>query len=125
MTMDEKRMYQQIRYYSCVLMLIAVLLSLVFFFEYSKEVSIGIIIGTLCGVIGFNMIIKFSEKINGDNVNVSGGAYNAYMRRYLMYAIVIALCAYVGIPLLAVLVGILCNKAAIVLVSFINRKEDE
>lgn len=125
MTMDEKRMYQQIRHYSYVLMVIAVLLSLVFFFEQAKEVAFGIIIGTLCGIMGFNMIVKFSEKIDGDSMNVSRGAYTAYMRRYLLYAVVIALSAYAGLEILAVLVGLLCHKAAIVLVSFINRKEDE
>lgn len=125
MKMDEKHTYQEIRKYSYILMLIAVLLSLVFFFDSFKEISIGIIVGTLCAVMGFNMIIKFSEKINGDSVNVTGGSYSSYLRRYLLYALVLILCAYVEIPLLAVLAGFLCHKGAIVLYSFIHRKEDE
>lgn len=125
MNMGEQRIYQEIRKYSYLLMLIAVLLSVVLFFDNYKEISIGIIIGTLCGIMGFNMIIKFSEKIDGDSVNVSRGSYNSYLRRYLMYTLVLILCAYVQIPVLAVLVGFLCHKGAIVLYSFIHRKEDE
>lgn len=124
MIMDEKQTYQDIRKYSYIIMGIAMLLSIAFFFSQAKEIIIGIAIGTLCGVMGFNMIIKFSESLNGDSYNVSGGSYTSYLRRYLMYAIVLILCAYVEIPVLAVLVGFLSHKSAIVYYSFLHRKED-
>lgn len=122
--LDEKQTYQEIRKYSFIIMGIAILLSIAFFFQSAKEVMIGIAIGTCTGVMGFQMIIKFSEQINGESYNVSRGSYNSYVRRYMMYTIILMLCAYVEIPVLAVLVGFVCHKSAIVYYSFLHRKED-
>lgn len=125
MRMDEQSIYREIRKYSYVFMLICILLGIALFLDQAKEVAVGITIGTLCGIMGFQMIIRFSEKIHGDSVNVKGGSYSSYLRRYLLYAVVLGACAYVEIPLLAVLTGFLCHKAAIVYYSFIHRKEDD
>ena len=118
MRMDEQSIYREIRKYSYVFMLVCILLGSALFLDQAKEITVGIIIGTLCGIMGFQMIIRFSEKIHGDSVNVKGGSYSSYLRRYLA-------CAYVEIPLLAVLTGYLCHKAAIAYYSFIHRKEDD
>ena len=46
-----------------------------------------------------------------------------YMKRYLMYGLVLVVCQLMELPILAVLVGLMCNKGAILLYA-LKEKED-
>ena len=48
--------------------------------------------------------------------------YSNYALRYLLYAFVMAVSVYLGISVLAILAGMLCQKAALLTYSFIERK---
>lgn len=121
--MDEHiAIYRKIRIYTLIFMMICVIVSILIFRDDFINISLGIVIGSLTGIIGFHMIISMSEKIDENSVNVNRGSYQAYVKRYAIYAIIFILSASRGIPVLALLAGMLCHKASIVLVTILDTK---
>ncbi len=108
----KKQMIRQVQLYSFLIMAIALLISLFF---WDKSISIGIVIGTLTGLIGFNMIVSMAYRIEGEGGGKSA-AFN-YLLRYIMYGCVFALGYMAGANILAMLVGFLCHKAALLVYS--------
>lgn len=108
----KKQMIRQVQLYSLFIMLVAVLISL---FLKDKSITIGIVIGTLTGLIGFNMIVSMAYRIEKE-----GGAKQAvfnYLLRYILYGCIFALGYMAGANLIALLVGFLCHKLALLIYS--------
>lgn len=126
MTMSETRkMAMEVRGISAALMVVVGLLSMIFFPGEFKSITMGIVIGTICGLMGFNMICNMAERIDGDTLDVKNRATRSYTRRYLLYAIIFALSASVGVNLIALLVGMLVHKLSILFYTLRHRKEDD
>lgn len=118
-------MNKEIRLITAVIMLICAFGSLLLFQDSFKSITLGILIGAFSGLMGFNMIVNMSKRIDGDTLDVKNGAMKSYTRRYLLYTVIFALAALEGVHLLALLVGMLCHKSAILVYTFIHRKEDD
>lgn len=122
--MNEKKMYQGIRKFTWIFMLIAMILMSLITQDF-KYVPAGVAIGSLAGVMGFQKIIAMSERIDGSMTDLKLPAFSEYAKRYAMYMLIFGISAYLGVDILAMLVGFTCHKAAIVLYVWIHRKEAE
>ena len=122
--MSEKEMYRGIRKTSWLLMLCCMIVCVAVTKELKYTIA-GVAIGTLTGVMGFQSIIRMSEKIDGSQTNLSLPAFSHYARRYVLYALIFGISAYLGVNILVMLIGFTAHKAAIVLYVWIHRKEAE
>lgn len=119
---EEQQEYQRIRRLNVVLVIIAALCSILIFGKSGFTIGAGVVIGGCAGILGFNSIIRMSEKVSGELQDASRFAYTRYMRRYLMYTVIFALAVWRGIHPIALLAGYLCNKLAI-LIDTVRYKE--
>lgn len=120
---EHHRMGREIRWLTIMLMCFVCGLSLIVFQGHFSTIGIGIMIGALCGLIGFNFIQHMADTIEYyDNAKAKGTSN--YVLRYLIYALIFALSMKNGVHVLALFAGILCHKAAILLYVFLHRKED-
>ena len=115
---------KEIRRISLSLSVAAALVSSVIFKDSFSSIGVGILIGTLSGLIGFNMIVRMSESIELYE-DASKAGYAGYLRRYFIYALIFGLSAWRGVNVIALLAGMLCHKASILLYVFLHRKEDD
>lgn len=112
--MEEKiKMIKRVGLISVVIGGIAMLLSL--FFK-DKTITAGIGLGCMIGLIGFNMIVQWGYRVEGEKSHRS--AYFNYMMRLLFYACMFVICYLLGANLVAVLVGFICHKIAVFLYSY-------
>ena len=115
-------MARDIRRLTIALVLAATGISVVIWKDGFSTIGLGIIIGGLCGLLGFSMINKMSADIeHASNPKTKGNI--SYMLRIVIYTLIFALSALRGINLIALLAGMLCHKAAIMLYVFLHRKE--
>lgn len=70
------------------------------------------------------MIVRMSESIELYE-DASKAGYAGYLRRYVIYALIFGLSAWRGVNVIALLAGMLCHKASILLYVFLHRKEDD
>lgn len=120
---EQHRMGREIRWYTIMLMFIVCGLSLMLFQGHFSTIGIGIMIGTLCGLIGFNFIQHMVDTIEYyDNAKAKGTSN--YVLRFVIYGLIFALSMSNGVHVMALFAGILCHKAAILLYVFLHRKED-
>lgn len=117
-----KTMNKEIRRFSLALMLIATGVSAVVWQGSFRTIGVGIIIGTMAGLIGFAMINTMSAGIEYASNPKAKGNFS-YVTRFFFYMLIFGLSAYRGVNLLALLAGMLCHKGAIVLYAFLHRKE--
>lgn len=122
---ETRKMAMEVRGISAVLMVVLGLLSILLFPNEFKSITMGIVIGTICGLMGFTMICNMAERIDGDTLDVKNRAIRSYTRRYLLYVVIFALSASIGVNLTALLVGMLAHKASILLYTLRHRKEDD
>lgn len=115
-------MTKEIRKISLAFMLIATGVSTVVWQGSFSTIGMGIIIGTMSGLIGFAMINMMSSTIEYASDPKAKGNFS-YVSRFFLYMIIFGLSAYRGVHLLALLVGMLCHKGAIVLYAYLHRKE--
>ena len=116
-------MRKSIRWITLALACIACGISLIVFQDQFQGIGVGILIGALSGLIGFSMIIRMSNTIElYDNPKAKG--YSSYVKRFGIYTIIFALAAWRGVNIIALLVGMLLHKGAILIYVFIHRKED-
>lgn len=126
MSMNEnQKMANEIRLITAVDMLVTAFVSQLIFPGTFKSVALGIVVGAFVGIMGFNMIYRMAENIDGDTLDVKNRAMKSYTRRYLMYAVIFVLSASVGMNVIALLVGMLAHKASILIYTMKHRKEDD
>lgn len=104
--------------YSLVLCTLSSLISLYF----GIKVFIAVWIGCATGLIGYGMVVRMvlnipSNEMDGKKVGTQG-----YMKRYLFYGFILVLCHYLDFNLIGVLIGMMCNKGAILIYALIERK---
>lgn len=120
---ETTRMSQDIRKITIILTVLVCGASVLLFKGHFRTIGIGIIIGSCCGIIGFNMINNLANRLEMMD-NVKTKTYQSYVRRYALYTLVFALSVYKGVAILALLAGMLCHKASIVIYVILHRKED-
>lgn len=121
---ETTRMSHEIRKITIILGLIVSGLSLLIFQGKFSTIGVGVFIGALTGMIGFNMIVHMSHRIEmyGDP---KAKGYSSYVKRYAVYAIIFILSAYKGVNVFALFAGMICHKGAILIYVFLHRKEDD
>ena len=72
---------------------------------------------------GYRKIVQMALNIPTDEIAGKKIGTQEYMKRYLMYGLVLVICQLMELPILAVLVGLMCNKGAILLYA-LKEKED-
>lgn len=109
----ESKMVKKVRQLTLILMLVEFGLSLLF---ADASISVGVILGAVTALLGFQMIVKASWRYQGERVMVQAGF--DYVKRYLIYTVIFALAVYRGINVFAILGGFLCNKVALIIYSY-------
>lgn len=116
------RMNREIRIISLLLMMIVAAICAVIWHDQLLSIAGGVVIGAMCGLIGFAMINNMSANIeHASNAKFKG--YISYMIRYLFYALIFAVCIYRGINVFALLAGVICHKLSIIVYSVRYREE--
>lgn len=112
--MEEKvKMIKKVGLISVVIGALAMLVSLIF---RDKAITIGIGLGCMIGLIGFNMIVQWGYRVEGNRSHIS--AYFSYFLRLVFYGCMFTLSYVMGANLIAVLVGFLCHKIAVFVYSY-------
>ena len=125
MTMNEvSKMGMEVRLITLMLCALGCVVCLLLFPGAFKEGILGIIIGSLTGLMGFTMIQNMVRRIDGEQADIKAHAFRAYTRRYLLYAVIFALSITAGAHAVALLVGMLLHKCSILIYSWRHRKED-
>lgn len=123
--MDEvRKMGMEIRLITLLLCALGCMVCLILFPAAIKEGVLGIVIGSLTGLMGFNMIQNMVGRIDNEQADIKLRAFRSYMRRYLLYALIFALSMMAGAHVIALLIGMLLHKCSILLYSWKHRKED-
>ena len=91
---------------------------------FKLHAFLGVWIGTGIGLLGFGWIVHFCRSISESTDGKKEGTIQ-YIGRYLLYGCLLFGFACFKIPVLSMLLGILCHKAAILLYSVRTRKEME
>lgn len=114
--MEEKLdMLKKVGLYSICITIVAMIVSLIF---KDKTVTLGIGLGCMIGLIGFNMILQWGYSVEG---NGKKSGHRNFLSRYLFYGCMFVLCYIVGANILAMLVGFLCHKISIYVYSFTRK----
>lgn len=112
--MEEKiRMIKKVGLLSVAIGGGVMLLSLIF---KDKAITVGVGLGCMIGLIGFNMIVQWGYRVNGEGSHRS--VYFNYMLRLAFYACMFTLSYVLGANLVAVLVGFICHKIAVFVYSY-------
>ncbi len=117
------RMSKEIRLYTLLLTLVVTLVSILLFPKAGKAVPVGVLIGSLSGMIGFQMILRMASSLEPQGARMK--AYRSYLLRYLIYAAIFAISIAQGVHALALLAGILAHKASFLIYTWRHRKEDD
>lgn len=112
---NKLKMMKKVGFLSICIMFLVMLLSLFF---RDKYITLGIGLGCMIGLIGFNMILQWGYSVEtGKNTKVGRN----FLSRYAFYAIMFGLCYYLGANVLALLVGFICHKAAVFIYSLTEK----
>lgn len=120
---EHQRMRREIQTITIILMLMVCGLSILIFHGRVADIGIGIVIGALAGLIGFNMINQMAEQIELVR-DAKAKGYQNYVLRYVVYLFIFGISVYKNVSILALFAGMLCHKASILLYVFLHRKED-
>lgn len=122
---ETKIMAHEVRWITAQLMLVLAIASILIFPGEFKTISMGIVIGSFTGMMGFTMIVNMAAHVDGDTMDVKAGAFRSYTQRYLIYAVIFAMSASMGVNVIALLAGMLAHKASILIYTWKHRKEDD
>ena len=118
-----QQMNKQIKKYTLTFSLFCSIACAMIFHSQMIQVFIAIWIGCLTGLVGYHKIVQMALNILTDEAAGKKIGTQEYMKRYLMYGLVLVVCQLMELPILAVLVGLMCNKGAILLYA-LKEKED-
>ena len=118
-----QQMNKKIKRYTLVFSLFCSIACAMIFHSQMIQVFIAVWIGCLTGLVGYHKIVQMALNIQTDEAAGKKIGTQEYMKRYLMYGLVLVICQFMGLPILAVLVGLMCNKGAILLYA-LKEKED-
>lgn len=118
-----QQMNKKIKRYTLVFSLFCSIACAMIFHSQMIQVFIAVWIGCLTGLVGYHKIVQMALNIPTNEAAGKKIGTQEYMKRYLMYGLVLVICQFMGLPILAVLVGLMCNKGAILLYA-LKEKED-
>lgn len=118
-----QQMNKKIVKYTLIFSLFCSLVCAVIFHSQMIQVFIAVWIGCLTGLVGYHKIVQMALNIPTDEAAGKKMGTQEYMKRYLMYGLVLVVSQLMELPILAVLVGLMCNKGAILLYA-LKEKED-
>ena len=118
-----QQMNKQIKKYTLAFSLFCSIACAMIFNSQMIQVFIAVWIGCLTGLVGYHKIVQMALNITTDEAAGKKMGTQEYMKRYLMYGLVLVVCQLMELPILAVLVGLMCNKGAILLYA-LKEKED-
>lgn len=118
-----QQMNKKIVKYTLIFSLFCSLVCAVIFHSQMIQVFIAVWIGCLTGLVGYRKIVQMALNIPTDEIAGKKTCIQEYMKRYLMYGLVLVICQLMELPILAVFVGLMCNKGAILLYA-LKEKED-
>lgn len=118
-----QQMNKQIKKYTLAFSLFCSIACAMIFHSQMIQVFIAVWIGCLTGLVGYHKIAQMALNIPTDEAAGKKMGTQEYMKRYLMYGLVLVVCQLMELPILAVLVGLMCNKGAILLYA-LKEKED-
>lgn len=122
MMSDEQKVYMEIRKLTCILMVVATILMQVLKGQFSVY-GVGVLIGAFTGLMGFQMIIRYVHSLDNDTTRVKLYSYRSYIRRYVLYFVILGISVWKGVNIFALLVGMLCSKGAVLWYTYRHRKE--
>ena len=94
---------------------IAIVVMLISLFFWDKSVTVGIGLGCMIGLIGFNMIVQWGFRVQ--EASSVRSAFFGYLLRYFFYGCMFVLSYYMGANLLGLLVGFICHKVSVYIYS--------
>ncbi len=109
---NKVRMLKKVGLLSIGITVVVMLLSLLF---WDKSVAIGIGLGCMIGLIGFNMIVQWGFRVQ--ETGSMRSAFFSYMLRYFFYGCMFVLSYYMGANLLGILAGFICHKVSVYIYS--------
>lgn len=118
-----QQMNKEIKKYTLAFSLFCSVACAMIFHSQMIRVFIAVWIGCLAGLVGYHKIVQMALNIPTDEATGKKIGTQEYMKRYLMYGLVLVVCQFIELPILAVLVGFMCNKGAILLYA-LKEKED-
>lgn len=118
-----QQMNKQIKKYTLAFSLFCSIACAMIFHSQMIQVFIAVWIGCLTGLVGYHKIVQMALNIPMDEAAGKKMGTQEYMKRYLMYGLVLVVSQLMELPILAVLVGLMCNKGAILLYA-LKEKED-
>lgn len=114
---DKLKMMKMVGFISVIITGIAMLGSLLF---HDKGITLGLGLGCMIGLIGFNMIVQWGFSIQEHSSARS--TFMNYLLRYIFYGCMFTLSYYFGANIFALLVGFICHKLAIYVYSFMGNR---
>lgn len=122
-SMENKILYHEIRKLTVIILLISSIIAGIIFHDNFKSVTGGILVGGVTSLLGFNMIINMTNKINSD-MNAHRFAYSNYLVRLLLYGCIFTLAVLSDMNIFAILFGYLSNKLAIYFYVYRNKEKE-
>lgn len=118
-----KKMNKIICVYTLILSGITSAFCACIFHAMMLQVFIAVWIGCFTGLFGYFMIVRMALNIPTKEADGKKVGTQEYVKRYLIYGLIFVLCQLSNLPILAVLLGLMCNKGAILFYA-LNKKED-
>ena len=93
--------------------------------DHRINYAVSTMLGAAIGLCGLWMIIAMTKALTGDEAANKRKGFIGYTGRYLFYAVCLFFLTWRGFSPLAMLAGILCSKASLVIYALLHRKDDE
>lgn len=84
---------------------------------------VGVWIGSLLGLWGLYSIYRMVQGLSASETTAKKQGIKGYIFRYIVYGLVLGIAGYMGVPILAMLVGVVVHKASIVLYSSLAKEK--
>lgn len=102
--------------------LLGLVVSVVTGILFGYQGVIGVWIGVIMALIGYRMIVNMALTLDDSDPQAKGRTN--YMMRNGLYALVMVIAYFAGIPLLAVVAGYLAHKASLLMYTVLERRHD-
>lgn len=118
-----QQMNRKITKFTLIFSLISSFICAILFHSQMVRVFLAVWIGCGTGLFGYYKIVQMALNIPSEEQAGKKIGTQEYVKRYVMYGVVFVFCQCIHLPILAVLVGLMCNKGAILLYA-LKEKED-
>lgn len=103
-------------------LLLGALTSIISLLFFDWKVGAGILIGLTMSLIGYQMIVHMVVSLPNNEKESESKGKSGYTMRWGFYALVLCLFAWLGFPVVAMLIGILCHKVALLMYTYKQNK---